>query len=415
MKSCPRCKRIYPDAEVFCEFDGTVLLKAEGIQPQDSSCQGAGAGVSECPVCGGQVSPQEPTCDFCGARLGGDAASMQHAPANLRSHADEPTQSISESLVRSLISPIGSLASLLVDRMGQPDCRSTDEGAPEIQDESFGAPRPHQLWLAADTAFSKLSPDVKIRFFSWLLPFARFDRVVDKRVLATIYSLFAVADLRAAERQQFAQILFQSEPLSEPQGRLELGGRFQRLYLLLNALEIVGSDPSEKALRLITRLATEERLSHEGFISWLNNRLTAENIEEVCKAVEIGGVFVHPAAPLFGGLGKAIAHQFVNEDKPNQGDQGQDPAAMDLAALRVYVLSLLRGHEYSQVGLRSEKDNNDRMRALSDRYRAFLKQDAEALNAKLPSCPEQKEICETARRFLLDLLQAESVAGPTSE
>jgi TonB family protein len=79
MKTCPRCARTYPDAESFCEADGTALVAAGGapvtakmadIEPQ-----------IECPVCGGRAEPGELICNFCGARLPGAEPIAAPGPA----------------------------------------------------------------------------------------------------------------------------------------------------------------------------------------------------------------------------------------------------------------------------------------------------------------------------------------------
>ena len=68
MKTCPSCNRSYPDAESFCESDGTALVSAVGaagtakmVDPREEPI--------ECPVCGGKAEPGELMCNFCGARL----------------------------------------------------------------------------------------------------------------------------------------------------------------------------------------------------------------------------------------------------------------------------------------------------------------------------------------------------------
>jgi TonB family protein len=70
MKRCPRCDRTYPDAETFCETDGTALVQA-GPAFAESAARESDEGTQvECPVCGGRAQPGELICNFCGARLG---------------------------------------------------------------------------------------------------------------------------------------------------------------------------------------------------------------------------------------------------------------------------------------------------------------------------------------------------------
>jgi TonB family protein len=68
MKTCPRCARSYPDAESFCEADGTALVAAAGAAGTAKMVD-ADEQPIECPVCGGKAEPGEVICNFCGARL----------------------------------------------------------------------------------------------------------------------------------------------------------------------------------------------------------------------------------------------------------------------------------------------------------------------------------------------------------
>jgi len=78
MKRCPRCDKTYPDAETFCEADGTALVQAG---PAFAESAGGNEGQQiECPVCGGKAQPGELICNFCGARLGVESASEPYTP-----------------------------------------------------------------------------------------------------------------------------------------------------------------------------------------------------------------------------------------------------------------------------------------------------------------------------------------------
>jgi TonB family protein len=70
MKTCPRCARTYPDAESFCEVDGTALTAASGAAGTANMVDGHEEPI-ECAVCGGKAEPGEVMCNFCGARLPG--------------------------------------------------------------------------------------------------------------------------------------------------------------------------------------------------------------------------------------------------------------------------------------------------------------------------------------------------------
>jgi TonB family protein len=83
MKTCPRCNRSYPDAESFCESDGTALVSAVGAAGTTKMADPRESPL-ECPVCGGKAEPGELMCNFCGARLpvsGGVEPSGGPAPA----------------------------------------------------------------------------------------------------------------------------------------------------------------------------------------------------------------------------------------------------------------------------------------------------------------------------------------------
>jgi TonB family protein len=85
MKRCPRCERSFPDSETFCEADGTALVKAGPAFAEAAGRTPAG-GIDaegeqiECPVCGGKAQPGELICNFCGARLGVEAAAGPYTP-----------------------------------------------------------------------------------------------------------------------------------------------------------------------------------------------------------------------------------------------------------------------------------------------------------------------------------------------
>jgi len=86
MKSCPRCGNTYPDADVFCETDGTALVSGAVPSPVGRTAPAASApdptaqaGSIDCPTCGGRAEPGEIICNFCGTRLQPDV--VRPAPA----------------------------------------------------------------------------------------------------------------------------------------------------------------------------------------------------------------------------------------------------------------------------------------------------------------------------------------------
>jgi TonB family protein len=75
MKSCPRCGSTYPDAERFCEADGTALVDGGGsrnrattVMPDDLQGSQAAQPIV-CPECHGKAEPGETICNFCGTQL----------------------------------------------------------------------------------------------------------------------------------------------------------------------------------------------------------------------------------------------------------------------------------------------------------------------------------------------------------
>lgn len=77
MKSCPRCGKTYPDAERFCESDGTALVAASSTGGTTVMAEevrgGASSGSITCPECHGKAEPGETICNFCGTQLRPDA------------------------------------------------------------------------------------------------------------------------------------------------------------------------------------------------------------------------------------------------------------------------------------------------------------------------------------------------------
>jgi hypothetical protein len=421
MKSCPQCERTYSDSEANCEADGSVLRQVP-ILPSDKGHRepSIDAVTLECPVCGGKVRSQELACNFCGARVDWDLRATKYAEPRFHSRsAFEVPRSPRDSLAKALkfqasaiFRPIGTLADSFLPMIGyKTEARgsNTQDSSPKTNDNAREATDVRQLWLAAETAFSKLSSETTLRFFDWLLPFARFDRLVDRKALASIYSLFAITDLGPHNRQKLTMSLFRSEPLPEPQGKLELGGRFLRLYLILNSLEIIGSDPSEKAHRLLTRLASDEKFSDNGIIGSLkklkrySSPAAAEIAEELIARME-NSPYPWLAVPssLLGATARVIA---------KQGDQDQGLVLVDLNNLRLQVLAELLEHQYYLDAAHLGKKGDDSIARLHSRFLDFLRQDAEAFSSVLSTTnSDDRAIRENAGQLLLELLKAGSGA-----
>jgi TonB family protein len=102
MKSCPRCGTTYPDAERFCESDGTALVDT-GSGPRattpmpESEPPALLAQAIVCPECQGKAEPGETICNFCGTQLQPDAASAGTAPPRSPQSWSSPSTSSSPS------------------------------------------------------------------------------------------------------------------------------------------------------------------------------------------------------------------------------------------------------------------------------------------------------------------------------
>jgi TonB family protein len=110
MKSCPRCGITYPDAERFCESDGTALIAAGGaesrataVMPEDAQASPSSGSII-CPECNGKAEPGETICNFCGTPLQPDAAipAGSYQPPPPRSYSSSlPTAAAPENFVPS--------------------------------------------------------------------------------------------------------------------------------------------------------------------------------------------------------------------------------------------------------------------------------------------------------------------------
>jgi TonB family protein len=109
MKSCPRCGSTYPDAERFCESDGTALVAAGGagsrpttVMSDEAQASPASASIT-CLECGGKAEPGETICNFCGTQLqpGATPAGNVPRPAPHSSLGTSPTAATPENFVPS--------------------------------------------------------------------------------------------------------------------------------------------------------------------------------------------------------------------------------------------------------------------------------------------------------------------------
>jgi TonB family protein len=101
MKICPQCLKTFPDAERFCDKDGSALVPAGTAGRITGRMEAAGAGEAQpilCPVCGGKAEAGELICNFCGARLGPETAApagpaISTSATTQQSFDDEPLDS----------------------------------------------------------------------------------------------------------------------------------------------------------------------------------------------------------------------------------------------------------------------------------------------------------------------------------
>lgn len=99
MKNCPRCGSTYPDAERFCETDGTALVSMAGAGDRgttpisDDTIEPSSGGVIACPECHGKAEPGETICNFCGTQLQpGAAAPGAGGPSPAQRPPSEPSR-----------------------------------------------------------------------------------------------------------------------------------------------------------------------------------------------------------------------------------------------------------------------------------------------------------------------------------
>jgi hypothetical protein len=210
--------------------------------------------MTECPVCGGAISAGEQACQFCGAVpdwLVKDTNSSVKESAG--GQVSESYRSVTSEILKlglAVVSP-----AIALSRVALMDLALMMHG------QDAEVPIANALLLTAETAFSRLSPAAKNRWFEWLVPVARLDRIVDETVLGTIYLRFSAACSNAQDRERFVRSMFEPQALSEPAGEPDLGGEFLRWLLLWDALTIAGLDPSEKAQRYISKLARRFELA----------------------------------------------------------------------------------------------------------------------------------------------------------
>ena len=198
--------------------------------------------MTECPKCGHTNWDDASACHSCGVTL---AAGSVTGDTQTREREPSVTSQILK-LGLAVVSPATFLVTEVVDLARRASIGTHDEAEPFSSADA--------LLLTTQTAFSRLSHEAKKRWFEWLIPVARLDRVVDETVLGTIYLRFSAAHLTPQDRETFVCSLFGAQAPHEPTGVPDLGGEFFRELLLWDALTISGVDPSEKAHRYISRL-----------------------------------------------------------------------------------------------------------------------------------------------------------------
>jgi hypothetical protein len=268
-----------------------------------------------------------------------------------------------------------------------------------------------RLLLAGDTAFSRLPIDVKVRFFDWLLPVARFDRVIDERVLACIYMVYAIANLPDQERQRLTWLLFRPEPLPEPGGKFEVGGRFQKLWLLLYAIDIAWPEPSDRAGSFIAKLAHEEGFSATGVAAILKTLKkyappVVEGVDEqLSNHPTISSMFsaVNPYVGL-GLLGVHVAAKLTKDEEIQNSSPSKEVSdKIPLSDLKLSVLlGLLQNENTKAVSPRALADYSQ-INSIRERQLDFLKRDLAVLRDQ---AGEPDSIGSEVRKSALAAFQA---------
>ncbi len=360
--------------------------------------------MQKCEFCGYENAANELVCAFCGKTLSriADEKGKQEGPFEHYSATVEEffTSLADPSRWSARLGTIESVGSLLSStwRHSRQERISQDSGSRGNESEITAAVR-DRLWLAADLAFSRLSIEAKIRFFTWLLPVARFDRVIDKSALSCIYSLFAIANLPDGERQNATLSLFLPETLPEPQGNFEAGGKFERLWYLFYAIELAGPYPSEKAERFIAKLAREEGFSEQGIVGELKKLeqhvhflAILEKLSEGLKTIPI------PFVAIPSGFVEAASSALENTLNQQSADK------MDLVGLKVLVLADLLKHDFLQEASKLALQDKTRLPSIRERQLEFLRRDSAAFaERRVPNAPA--EVCEAAQSALRLLLE----------
>ena len=259
-----------------------------------------------------------------------------------------------------------------------------------------------------DRRLLELDTDTKVQFFEWLLPVLRLDHGVDRQSLAKVYLLFAGIGLPAAERQRFMLSLFQSSELRESSGALQVGGHFQTLWLLLNAIDIAGSPPTLKAHQYISRLAREQKLSDATV--W--EKLTKVAPVALPIVAGLAGLLLghkNKKIAMSAGIIGVVAGNIAIDDKTDV----QSEVPIDLVGLHALISKQLHQDPYVAKVPADSQTRGVALKFLRDRYLEFLNCDIAALELEQSRWwGRRRQDREAAIKVLSSLVSEEHAAPP---
>jgi hypothetical protein len=354
--------------------------------------------MTECPKCGRTNWDDATACQHCGLNF---AAGFEKDGGRARQRQPSVTSQILK-LGLAVVSPATFLVTEAIDLARRTSRETPDEWEP-ISPE--GA-----LLLTAETAFSRLSREAKNRWFEWLIPVARLDRVVNETVLGTIYLRFSAAHLTAQDREAFLWSLFGTHLPPEPVGEPDLGGEFYRELLLWDALKISGVDPSEKAHRYISKL---DQLFELG-------KPLRHRVKERARRVQWGEKIESAGDklsenPVFGlfGAGAKTAGGWLSDFLRSPADTVEKTTLVDRSDLQNRIEAALSESalfraEVERLG-QNPKGGARRLTEINTRLTSDLKEDAVSLCQKMASMtePGERDGCKEAVDVIEKVLELE--------
>lgn len=358
--------------------------------------------MTECPKCGRTNWDDATACHHCGLNF---AAGFEKDGGRARQRQPSVTSQVLK-LGLAVVSPATLLVSEAIDLARRTSRGTADEWEP-ISPE--GA-----LLLTAETAFSRLSREAKKRWFEWLIPVARLDRVVDETVLGTIYLRFSAAHLTAQDRETFLWSLFGTHLPPEPAGEPDLGGEFYRELLLWDALKISGVDPSEKAHRYISKLDLLFELGKPLRHRFKERARQVQWGEQIASAGD--KLSENPALGHIG-AGAKIAGGWLSDFLRTPSDTVEKIALVNRTDLQNRIEKALSENplflaEVERLGL-NPKATARRLIEINGRLMNDLREDAASFRQKIAS--EKESADNDAYQEVIDVIEKVLVLGVSSD